>query len=236
MKYIPVLNEIYNVIGSAHVTRKKMDCRPQQIMDNAVDEELENVWMGAYVEVPECTVPPNANVISSHVVYIVKSEERDKKYMKARLCPHGNRDKAKRDIRNDSANEQFDIIRILLYFSLILQFHLGCVDVKGAYLQSGPISRDLYGRPPRESKGKRSTLCKVVKLPYWTSEAGRQLSTVIKSWLLSEAKFHPVFGVSQLYIRRRTDGGIKILLAKPTDDLLFSASELDMQEFSDEIH
>lgn len=68
----------------------------------------------AHTEVLEKDVPPNANVTSTHVVYKVEKEEKGQKRMKARLGPHGNHDKEKGKIKNDSANTHFDVIRILL--------------------------------------------------------------------------------------------------------------------------
>lgn len=139
-----VLQEIHKVTGGAQVSRKKMDCAPQWVLDKAVAEELDKAWKDAYVEVPEQTVPRNANIITSHIVYKVKREEKGHMRMKARLCPHGNRDMEKGNIRNDSSSAQFYVIRMMLSLVTLLKFRIGCIDVKGAYLQSGPITRDLY--------------------------------------------------------------------------------------------
>lgn len=155
--------------------------------------------------------------------------------MKARLCPHGNRDKEKGNIRNDSANALFDIMRILLSLAAILNFPLGCFDMKGACLQSGQVSRELYVRPPKEWNCKRGVLWKIIKLPYGINEAGRQWATEIASWLLQEANFTRLFGVSQLCIQRDKTSSISLLLAKLTDELLISGSHLSMKTFSQRI-
>lgn len=94
--------------------------------------------------------------------------------LKGRLVPHGNRDNERGDIRKDSSTAQFDVIRLLLCLTTFLGLRLGLADVKGAYLQSGPIQRELYVRPPREWKGPRGILWKLTKLPYGIVEAGRQ--------------------------------------------------------------
>lgn len=127
-----------------------MDSTPPCILDKAVTEEIENTWKGAYVEVPEHSVLKSANIVSSNIVYKVKREEKGHKSMKARLCPHGNRDKEKGNIRNDSASAKFPIIRLLLSLATFLMLRIGCIDINGAYLQSGPITRELYIRPPPE--------------------------------------------------------------------------------------
>lgn len=80
---------------------------------------------------------------SSMIVYKVKCEELGRKRLKERLCPHGNKEIEFGNIRNDSSNAQFDIIRLLLSIASLLSFRLGCVDIKAAYIQSGTISREL---------------------------------------------------------------------------------------------
>lgn len=137
----------------------------------------------------ESTVPPHANVISSYVVYRVKNEENNVKRLKSRLCPRGNRNAMKGDIRNDASNTQFNMIRLMLSLACILQFALGCVDIKSAYLQSGPITREIYVRPPKEWQLRRSKIWKLLTLPYEISEAGRQWAQAIEKWLLLDAKF-----------------------------------------------
>lgn len=128
------------------------------MIDKAEKSELESNWADYYVEVHEHDVAPSENVISTHFVYKVKSEEKNKKRLKERLCPHGNRGKMKHEIRKDSATAQFDVIRLICSIAAILRLRLGCIDIKGAYLQSGPITRDIYVRPPRECNTPRAIL------------------------------------------------------------------------------
>lgn len=226
-----VLSQMYSVVGSEQVTRRRMECAPQWILDKSVKTELDSNWSEAYVAVQEDSVPINANIISSHFVYKVKNEENGKKRLKARLCPHGNRDRMKDSVRKDSATAQFDVIRIVCSMATVLRLKLGCLDIKGAYLQSGPIRREIYVRPPKECGVNRGTIWKLVKLPYGITEAGRQWAKVFEGWLLSDANFERVFGVSQIFVKRSSDGGIVMLMAKVTDDLLMAGSVEDIKEF-----
>lgn len=59
--------------------------------------------------------------------------------LKARICPHGNRDKEKNDIRKDSSTNQFDVTRMSFSMSISMEAVQGHVDIKGAYMQIGPI-------------------------------------------------------------------------------------------------
>lgn len=115
----------------------------------------------------------DSNVINSHIVYKVKVEENIHMRIKASICPHGNRDKMKGKIRKDSVSDRFDVIMLLLSMATILGFHIGCIDIKSAYLQSGPIKRTIYVRPPRGLKYTRIFLWKLSKLPCGIFESFR---------------------------------------------------------------
>lgn len=229
------LQKLYKILGNKAVSRNHIETAPNWLIAKAVQNEIEDAWKGAFEEVDESTIPKNGNIISSHIIYKVKQNEDGTLKLKARLCPHRNRDRAKGTIRSDSANVQFDIFRLLLSLATMLDFRLGCVDVTAAYLQSGPISRELFVRPPREYQTKRGVVWKLIKLSYGISEAGRQWAKTIESWLLHDQKMVRVNGISQLYLKRDQSTNITLLLAKLTDDLLIAGSEQDMHNFATSI-
>lgn len=103
-------------------------------------------------------VSKTANLMTSHIVYKVKNEEGSVKRLKARLCPYVNGDQERGRIRNDPANAQFGLICVMLSVACVLEFPTGCLDIKGAYLQSGPITREFITRPPREWKTRTRVL------------------------------------------------------------------------------
>lgn len=113
------LDALYRIVGGKQMTRSKMGCAPAWILDKALQEELDSNWADTHDVVDERDVPANANVIPSHVVYRVKTEENSKRRLKARLCRNGNRDKLRKTVRKDSATAQFDIIRLLLSLATI---------------------------------------------------------------------------------------------------------------------
>ena len=215
-----ILNEIHGVIGSHQVTAGKLAFAPPWISEQAFETEHKNNWSHAYKEVPEREVPRFANVISSHVVYKVKTNEMGNRELKARIVPHGNRDKEKDTIRKDSATAQLGIIRLLLSIVTFLRFRLGMVDIKGAYLQSGPIQREIFVRPPREWQGRRGLLWLLTKLPYGIVEAGRQWQKTVESWMLRDGKLERIIGLSQIFVERNTTGKVILIVAKVTDDFL----------------
>lgn len=69
----------------------------------------------------------------------------------------------------------------------------------------------------------------MIKFPYGLIEAGRQWATVIEDWLMYTMGFEQTKGVSQLFIKRRDDGSIKMLLGTVTHDLHLSGSEETMR-------
>lgn len=230
-----VLEEIHARLGNAQVSRGKLEFAPPWILDEAFRNEHDSNWSDAYIEQAESQVPLNANVITSHVIYKVKTDEEGLRNMKARIVPHGNRDFEKDNIRKDSSTAQFAVIRLLLCLSTFLGFRLGHADVKGAYLQSGPITRDVYVRPPKEWQGNRCLLWKLTKLPYGIVEAGRQWQKTFEEWLLNDGEVERIFGISQLYRLRNAEGQTILLIAKVTDDLLMAGSIANMKAFTDKL-
>ena len=225
------LAKVYEVIGHATVMRRDLEFAPPWLIDEAYNEEEKN-WDGVYQSVEEVSVPRDANVISSHVAYKIKVTEHDKLRLKARICPLGNLDKDKDGIRKDSAAAQFPTIRLMLSLSALLGLKVGTIDISAAYLQSGPIKREIFVHPPKEHRGERGRIWKLLKLPYGIAEAGRQWQTTCEAWLLSKSVgFKRVDGVTQLFVLHHKNGNVRMLCAKVTDDFLFSGCANDLKWF-----
>lgn len=225
------LEAIHDEIGSKQVSSSQLNFAPPWLVDEALKTEHDANWADAYISVPDNNVPRDANVISSHVVYRIKTDEEGARMLKARIVPHGNHDDEKDDIRKDSSNAPLYIIRLLLSLVTFMGFRIGTADIKGAYLQSGPIKRDIYVRPPRDWPTLRGILWKLLKLPYGIADAGRQWQVVVENWMLTEACLERVFGLPQLFTKRTPDGRICLLVAKVTDDFLLGGSVQEMQNF-----
>lgn len=68
-------------------------------MQQALRVEHDKNWSEAYQEVHESSIPKGSNVISSYVLYKLKSTEDGTLKVKARICPHGNLDRMKDEVR-----------------------------------------------------------------------------------------------------------------------------------------
>lgn len=84
-------------------------------------------------------IPVNANKIICRTIYKVKEVDDGSLRLKSHTVIHGNRDKVKYSVRRDSASADLSIVRLALYLGVNLGFCFGTADVKGAYIQSGPI-------------------------------------------------------------------------------------------------
>lgn len=69
-------------------------------------------------------------------------------------------------------------------------------------------------------------------MPYGITEAGRQWQKVIEEWLLNDAGFERIYGVSQLFVERDRSGTITMLVSKVTDDILMGGSTQHMEVFA----
>lgn len=180
-----------------------MEVAPSWLVSKAIQKEHTDNWSSAYKEINKHDVQVGWNIIGSHIVYKIKSEENGLLRLKAGICPHGNHDSEKNDVRKDSATAQFVVTRLMLALVTMLPFRLGVVDIKGAYLQIGPIRREIYVRPPQELASlRRGYIWHLTKLPYGITEAGRQGAITIETWLVKDMGMEPVFSVSQLFVKR----------------------------------
>ena len=83
---------IYECVGSRKVTGSKLEFAPPWILDESFDEEYKSNWVDSYLPVKEMDVPHNAIIITSNVVYKIKTDEDEKRTLKSRVVPHRNRD------------------------------------------------------------------------------------------------------------------------------------------------
>jgi len=101
---------------------------PQFVVQNAYKCE-EDSFRKTVRSVHVSNVPQNANVISSHVLYKVKKMDDGSMKIKARIAPHGNKDKFKNDLKKDSATCPPVGIRIALSIASMLKWDTAKIDL-----------------------------------------------------------------------------------------------------------
>ena len=157
--------------GSKQFTRWEASDVPGWLFDIALQEELQN-WKGIVRDVPKGDIPSKANIISSHTVYRLKRTDEGDFRFKARICPHGNKDREKDSVRKDSEVATPSSYRMILAIAALYNLTLFKIDIKAAFLQSGPIGRQIYVTPPSDS-GIRECVWLLLVTACGIGEAGR---------------------------------------------------------------
>ena len=153
-------------------------------------------------------VPRNANVISSHHFFQIKTDgSPDKLKLKCRLVPHGSKDAEMESLRTDSSTAQFPVIRLVLSLATILRFAVSSIDITGAYIQAGEIQRDIYMRPPRGWSAHPGVLWKLEKPAYGLVDSGRIWQLYAEDWLLSYG-LQQLQGLPQFFFLKNESGQV----------------------------
>lgn len=110
------LNKLEKQFENRSLTWTHLESTPPWLHQKVVNDKIVDASNDAFVEVRVKAVPVNANDISSHIIFKLETKENGTKQLKAWHFPHENRGYEKGSICSDSANVQFDKIRLL--FSL----------------------------------------------------------------------------------------------------------------------
>ena len=176
------------------------------------------------------SIPGGANIISSHHFFQVKTDgEEDKLRLKCRMAPHGNRDRDKESVRKDSATTQFPVIRLVLSIAAVLNMVIATIDIKGAYLQGGYLSRDIYVRPPK-GWAAHGVLWRLLKPAYGIVESGRLWQLTIESWMSGQG-IVPIPGMPQLFMTFGDGGNVSLAICEVVDDLQVVGSPREVNDF-----
>lgn len=149
------LKKMADYFGNKTFLKHQAQGFEQFVLHKAYDAE-EAVFLKTVKIVPRGDVPNGANVINSHTVYKVKSNDDGSFKLKARIAPHGNEDALREQLSSDCATCPPVGLRLVESIASLKGWTLHKADVKSAFLQTGPAQRDVYVKPPRES-GMKST-------------------------------------------------------------------------------
>ena len=193
---------------------------------NAYKEE-ESKFMKTVREVSIDKVPKDSNVITSHVIYKVKANDNGSLKMKARIAPHGNKDKDRFELKTDSAQCPPTGIRILASVSTIMKWPIAKIDFASAFLQTGDAKRDVYVIPPRECR-RRSNYWLLLTSAYGLVNANAKWQEhcdyLFSSLGLLQSRYVP-----QLFFSKGK--GLEILAVKIVDDVLITGSRINIENF-----
>jgi hypothetical protein len=137
-------------------------------------------------------------------------------------CASWKRRQSKDEVRKDTQAASFNAIRILLTLAALPKFHIASLDIKGAYLQSGPCKRYVFVRTPNEWPGARGIVWKLLKLPHGLPDAGHQWQVVIDDFHFV-LDFTIIPGIPQLFLHLNVSNNIDSFVAKVINDILIGA-------------
>lgn len=162
-------------------------------------------------------VPPSSNIINSHVLYKIKQNDDGSLKLKARIAPHGNEDTLKDLLTKDCTTCPPTGLRILESIASLFGWTLHKADVKAAFLQTGTAQRDVYVRPPKESKMKGSHLWVLLTAAYGLVNANAKWQNQ-SDQLMYEIGLQQSTHVPQLFFQKE-NGRLVLIVAKIVDDL-----------------
>lgn len=214
------LQSYYDQFNSKEFLLHQAQGLPQFVTQNAYSIEEIN-FKKIFKEVHFSDIPADANIISSHVLYKVKVNDDNSLMMKARIGPHGNKDRDKHNLKTDFALCPPIGIRVLLSMANMFKWTLAKSDVKSAFLQTGTAERDIYVVPPRESRKKSF---------YWhLLTAAYGLVNASAKWQDHSDSFFYEIGFQQLpyiphlfYMSNICSGPVFVLATKVVDDILIA--------------
>ena len=132
-------------------------------------KDYENYEVFKIVEESEA----NNNVISTEWVLVEKEKPDGSKVIKSRLCLRGDLEKSLHQICRESPTVNKMSLKILLTIAVSQGWNIKTCDVERAFLQSDPIQRDVFVKPPPELQLPRGKILKLNKTAYGLVDASR---------------------------------------------------------------
>ena len=179
--------------------------------------------------IPIDKVPENANIVNSHVIYKLKNSDDGSLSLKSRIAPHGNEDKEKENLTTDCQTCPPVGIRIVCSIASLMGWKLKRADAKGAFLKTGRAQRNVYVKPPSESKMRSTHLWLLLVAAYGLVNSGakwqHQSDELIINMGFLQSKHIPQ--LFYLFV----DGSLRIILAKIVDDIILTGEDDDTNAF-----
>lgn len=214
------------VIVFDQVDRNKVEFTSYPAVERAEKKEVSNAWKNAYVEIHEdwYLVLCKEKVLDLILFIMSLNLKASWKKLNAGLLRPGHGDHERNCIKNDSYGLLSVLIRLLLRLETYLGFPLDIINSTTIHLQSGSFTCTIYIRPVMRV-GKSGMLQKLTEMSYRVSAVGHQLAKGFEGWALSSIDFKHVPDGSQPYNLWESQGSVKALPARITDNYLISGSK-----------
>lgn len=123
-------------------------------------------------------------------------------------------------------------IRVILSNAVLRKWSIVIIDVKSAFLQSGPAQRDVYVLPPRESSY-RNELWLLLAAVYCLVNANAKWQVESDSALLSLG-LKPIPQIAQLFVMEASNHDVRLIVIKIIDDILATGTDAELRSFATE--
>ena len=141
------------------------------------------------------------NIIATEWVLIEKEKHDGTKVTKARLCLRGDMEKSLHTICRESPTVNKISLKILLSLAVSQGWEIKTCDVERAFLQSDPIQRDVFVKPPPELNLPRNKVLKLNKTAYGLVDASRAFY-LKQAKELKNSGFHPLKMDPALFVHK----------------------------------
>ena len=215
-----VVKQYLDYFGFKEFTLSQAQGLPRFVLHNSYVAQ-EKSYLDHAKKIHVSKLPKSANIISSHTLYKVKSNDNGQLYIKARIVPHGNRDRMKSVLKTDSNSCSPIGLRLVCSIATLFSWPISKVDFNSAFLQSGASTRDVYVRPPKESDSRVKFYWLLLTASYGLVNANSKWQTASDDCLY-EYGLQQLPEVPQLFFSR-SGGELSIVAAKVVDDILIAA-------------
>ena len=173
-------------------------------------------------------VPIDSNIIGSHTRFTRKSNGE----VKARICPWGNHDIEKLNLRSDCPSILMEILRLVLSISVEMGWEIGSMDAVAAYLQALGFAREIFVRPPSEELAE-NVLWRLKAAAYGLVDSGRlwyltSNVALCQSFGLNKSKYEPT-----LYFSKNRNGHLELLVLVQVDNYIYTGKKDHMKKFEE---
>lgn len=116
--------------------------------------------------------------LSSHSIFNIVKDDNVEMNLKGRISEHDNPSFEKQEVRSYCSTEDMAVIRMVLSIGTCFRFTFSTADIKGSFMESGPITREV-GVGPLRKVFLNEDKYRIFKSPYGLLNAGRQWSIII---------------------------------------------------------
>lgn len=136
-----------------------------------------------------------------------------------------------RNRKNGERTKQFDQMPLIISIFKFILLSIGLVDINVTYLQSGPTRKRIYVHTPRKMGKLAGVDPKPTKNIIRNQKSWQEMRSMLYEMMLETMRLEIVYGVSQMFVKRRETGLLQFVLVKIMGDLLLPGTDEAIESF-----